>query len=82
MTIYNTSISSLNTFVGNVLQQATSVVTDTNQVCYELVDGCYSVYGFEASCSLDKKISIILIRKFSISQVNIHSMLRPSLNLA
>ena len=62
MTIYDGSISYLNTFVGNVLQQATSVVTETNQVCYELVDGCYSIYGFEASCSLGTKIIIILIR--------------------
>ena len=54
MTIYNPTISNLNTFTGNVLQQATSVVTDTNPLCYELGNQCYSVYGFEASQSLSK----------------------------
>ncbi|KAF8165555.1 glycoside hydrolase family 16 protein [Crassisporium funariophilum] len=41
------SISHLNDFKGSATQQATSVVTNTNQVCYELVQDCYSVYGFE-----------------------------------
>lgn len=41
------SISAQNTYVGSVLQQATSVVTETNQTCYEGVSGCYSIYGFE-----------------------------------
>jgi len=41
------TISRLNGFKGNVEQQATSVVTKTNQRCYELVEDCYSVYGFE-----------------------------------
>lgn len=45
--IVNPSISVQNTYVGSVLQQATSVVTDTNQSCYEDEGGCYSVYGFE-----------------------------------
>ena len=43
------SISILNTFKGSATQQATSVVTDTNQLCYELVETCFSIYGFEAS---------------------------------
>ncbi|KAF8640087.1 hypothetical protein AX17_001327 [Amanita inopinata Kibby_2008] len=47
MIIADPSISNLNLFVGNVQQQATSVVTDTNQRCYELNDACYSIYGFE-----------------------------------
>ncbi|KAK2466053.1 hypothetical protein APHAL10511_001695 [Amanita phalloides] len=46
-TIFNASISQLNGFVGNVQQEATSVVTDTNQLCYDQVDACYSIYGFE-----------------------------------
>lgn len=45
----NPSISALNDFKGSATQQATSVVTNTNQLCYELVDDCFSVYGFEAS---------------------------------
>lgn len=43
------SISVLNDFKGSATQQATSVVTSTNQLCYELVENCFSVYGFEAS---------------------------------
>ncbi|KAF7324805.1 Beta-glucan synthesis-associated protein [Mycena kentingensis (nom. inval.)] len=46
--IYDESVSFLNTYIGGVYQQATSVVTDTDQNCYELVDPhCRSVYGFE-----------------------------------
>ncbi|CCM00674.1 uncharacterized protein FIBRA_02713 [Fibroporia radiculosa] len=45
--IANPSISTQNTYSGGVLQQATSVVTETNQNCYEYETGCYSVYGFE-----------------------------------
>jgi len=43
----NPAISVQNSFIGSATQQATSVVTDTNQQCYELDSGCYSVYGFE-----------------------------------
>ena len=39
--------SHLNGFVGNIIQQAASVVTKTNQRCYELVEDCYSIYAFE-----------------------------------
>ncbi|CAA7260065.1 unnamed protein product [Cyclocybe aegerita] len=41
------TISRQNGFIGSASQQATSVVTKTNQRCYELVEDCYSVYGFE-----------------------------------
>lgn len=41
--------SVLNTYTGGAYQQATSVVTLTNQRCYELLDNCFSVYGFEVS---------------------------------
>ncbi|KAF8737934.1 hypothetical protein AX14_012116 [Amanita brunnescens Koide BX004] len=53
MTLYDPTISKLNTFVGNVQQQATSVVTNTNELCYELEAGCYSVYGFEYQPGFD-----------------------------
>ncbi|KAF8559193.1 glycoside hydrolase family 16 protein [Imleria badia] len=45
--IANPSISVQNTYIGSVLQQATSVVTETDQSCYEGVSECYSIYGFE-----------------------------------
>ncbi|KAF8969431.1 glycoside hydrolase family 16 protein [Flammula alnicola] len=41
------TISRLNGFIGSATQQATSVVTDTDQRCYELVEDCFSIYGFE-----------------------------------
>lgn len=47
MILGDPSISRMNTFVGNVIQQASSVVTKTNQRCYELADGCFSTYGVE-----------------------------------
>ncbi|KAJ7874471.1 glycoside hydrolase family 16 protein [Mycena olivaceomarginata] len=39
--------SAQNAFVGNRFQQTTSVVTNTNQDCYQLKSGCFSTYGFE-----------------------------------
>lgn len=54
MTIHDPSISQLNGFVGNIDQQATSVVTDTNAECYEFTGGCYSIYGFEYVPGFDK----------------------------
>ena len=52
MILGDPSISRMNTFVGNVIQQASSVVTKTNQQCYELVDGCFSTYGVEVCFSI------------------------------
>lgn len=49
MIIPDTSISTLNTYQGGITQQATSVVTATNQQCYQLDGACFSVYGFEVS---------------------------------
>jgi len=49
--IYNTTGSAQNSYIGGDTQQASSVVTTTNQLCYELSDEpCYSTYGFEV-CS-------------------------------
>ncbi|KAH6915106.1 glucosidase [Coprinopsis sp. MPI-PUGE-AT-0042] len=39
--------SALNGFVGNVVQQAASVVTNTDQRCYEFIEDCFGVFGFE-----------------------------------
>lgn len=51
--IPNPSISQQNTYVGGDLQQATSVVTQTDQSCYELSGGCYSTYGFQYQPGFD-----------------------------
>jgi beta-glucanase (GH16 family) len=52
--IPNTSISALNSYIGGDLQQASSVVTDTNQDCYELSgQPCYATYGFEYKPGFD-----------------------------
>ncbi|KAF7369038.1 Glycoside hydrolase family 16 protein [Mycena venus] len=47
MVIADHSISAQNTYIGGAYQQATSVVTKTNQRCYEMVENCYSAYGIE-----------------------------------
>lgn len=47
MIVSDPAISAQNGFIGNVMQQATSIVTETDQDCYEYAGGCYSVYGFE-----------------------------------
>ncbi|KAF8234028.1 glycoside hydrolase family 16 protein [Tricholoma matsutake] len=53
MIIPDTSISTLNTYQGGITQQATSVVTATNQQCYQLDGACFSVYGFEYKPGFD-----------------------------
>ncbi|KAH7887543.1 glycoside hydrolase family 16 protein [Phlebopus sp. FC_14] len=45
--IPNPSITAQNPYIGGAEQQATSVVTDTDQNCYEGNTGCFSIYGFE-----------------------------------
>ncbi|KAJ7271298.1 glycoside hydrolase family 16 protein [Mycena haematopus] len=47
LVIPDPTISAQNAFVGNQFQQTTSVVTNTNQDCYQLKSGCFSTYGFE-----------------------------------
>jgi beta-glucanase (GH16 family) len=52
--IPNPTISTLNTYTGGAFQQATSVVTMTDQNCYEVGGtGCFSVYGFEYQPGFD-----------------------------
>ncbi|KAJ7153034.1 glycoside hydrolase family 16 protein [Mycena crocata] len=47
MYIANLTLSHQNTYSGSVYQQAASVVSTTNQDCYQLATGCYAVQGFE-----------------------------------
>jgi hypothetical protein len=51
MIVAKPSITQLNSYKGGVMQQATSLVTSTNQLCYDLVSNCYSKYGFEVRFS-------------------------------
>ncbi|KIK62288.1 glycoside hydrolase family 16 protein [Collybiopsis luxurians FD-317 M1] len=54
LVIPNPSISVLNSYIGGDTQQATSVVTNINQDCYELSDNpCYATYGFEYKPGFD-----------------------------
>ncbi|KAJ3845471.1 beta-glucan synthesis-associated [Lentinula raphanica] len=53
MILADPSISKLNGFMGNVEQQATSVVTATNSSCYEDDGGCFQTYGFEYKPGFD-----------------------------
>ncbi|TDL28121.1 beta-glucan synthesis-associated protein [Rickenella mellea] len=53
--INDPTISELNGYTGGAFQQATSVVTETNQLCYEQSDSpCFSRYGFEYVPGFDK----------------------------
>ena len=46
--------SILNPYMGGAFQQATSVVSDTNQNCYtQSGTGCFSVYGYEYKPGVD-----------------------------
>jgi len=51
--IYDPAISTFNSFVGSATQEATSVVSTTDQTCYEKNGGCFSVYGFEYKPGFD-----------------------------
>ncbi|KAL5521746.1 hypothetical protein ACEPAF_2494 [Sanghuangporus sanghuang] len=51
--ITDPEITHLNSYIGGAYQQATSCVSETNQQCYELTGGCYSVYGFEYKPGFD-----------------------------
>ena len=54
--IANPTVSYLNDFTGSAMQQVTSVLTDTNQNCYEGDTGCFSVYGFEYKPGFDNAV--------------------------
>jgi len=45
--VYNPSATALNSYVGGAFQQTTSGLSFTEQDCYELGKGCFSIYGFE-----------------------------------
>ncbi|KAI6026982.1 glycoside hydrolase family 16 protein [Pisolithus marmoratus] len=45
--IYDPTITVLNSYHGGAYQETTSGLSLTDQDCYELDKGCYSVYGFE-----------------------------------
>ncbi|KAL0951415.1 hypothetical protein HGRIS_008107 [Hohenbuehelia grisea] len=51
--IFHDSTTHLNDYLGGVFQQATSGVAVTNQQCYELTGGCFSVYAFEYKPGFD-----------------------------
>ncbi|XP_006455620.1 hypothetical protein AGABI2DRAFT_227064 [Agaricus bisporus var. bisporus H97] len=51
--IYDTQETELNQYHGGVYQQTTSGLSTTNQDCYELEKGCFSVYGFEYKPGFD-----------------------------
>lgn len=51
--IPNSDITTLNPYIGGAFQQATSGVTETDQDCYELTQGCFSIYGFEYKPGFD-----------------------------
>ena len=40
-------VTILNPYRGGIFQQTTSGLAVTNQTCYELSGGCFTVYGFE-----------------------------------
>lgn len=50
--IYNETVTSaLNSYKGGRTQQATSVISETDQDCYQFNGSCFSVYGYEVSVS-------------------------------
>ncbi|KAF7303511.1 GH16 domain-containing protein [Mycena indigotica] len=47
-------VSHFNNYVGGIYQQPTSVVSTTNQACYQLADGCFALQGFEYAPGFNK----------------------------
>ncbi|KAF8901945.1 glycoside hydrolase family 16 protein [Mucidula mucida] len=45
--ITDSTVSTLNSYIGGDYQQSTSVVSETAQACYQYEEGCFSVYAFE-----------------------------------
>jgi beta-glucanase (GH16 family) len=60
MIIYDNTVTEQNTYIGGAFQQATSGVSETDQLCYEGTGGCYSVYGFEYKPGFDDAVSWFL----------------------
>lgn len=58
MWIVDPEVSHPNEFIGGPTQQATSVVTQTDQNCYEGGTGCFSVYGFEYKPGFDDAVCL------------------------
>ncbi|KAF9455067.1 glycoside hydrolase family 16 protein [Macrolepiota fuliginosa MF-IS2] len=54
--IADPAITELNPYKGGAFQQATSGVTETNQGCYELEQGCFSTYAFEYKPGMCSKL--------------------------
>nr|GAT56376.1 predicted protein [Mycena chlorophos] len=48
------SISARNTFFGSILQEAASILTNTNPNCYEGNGTCFAAYGFEYKPGFDE----------------------------
>ncbi|PAV24064.1 beta-glucan synthesis-associated [Pyrrhoderma noxium] len=51
--IADSAISQQNSYTGSAIQQATSIVTKTDQNCYTSETGCFSIYGFEYKPGFD-----------------------------
>lgn len=51
--ISNPAVTELNGYKGGVYQQTTSGLSMTNQNCYELESGCFSIYAFEYKPGFD-----------------------------
>ncbi|EIM83185.1 glycoside hydrolase family 16 protein [Stereum hirsutum FP-91666 SS1] len=52
--IYNETVTSaLNSYKGGRTQQATSVISETDQDCYQFNGSCFSVYGYEYKPGFD-----------------------------
>src|ERR1700722_3961581 len=77
--IANPSISAQNTYIGGATQQATSVVTNTNELCYELVDDCFSVYGFQVCSPFSSSLaSLTRLPGVKYEPGKLHCVLTPA----
>ncbi|KAF7295651.1 GH16 domain-containing protein [Mycena indigotica] len=63
--IRDLTLSSQNTYAGSMYQQATSVVTTTNQDCYQLKKQCYAVQGFEYIPGYDQAVCLPSILSYA-----------------
>ncbi len=69
--IADSTISELNSYTGGDYQQSTSVVSETNQDCYQLGTGCFAIYGFEYKPGYDADdavSSLVFLLRFILKQ--------------
>ncbi|KAH9833744.1 glycoside hydrolase family 16 protein [Rhodofomes roseus] len=81
--IYNASVSYFNNYTGSVIQQATSVLSEADQNCYEYETGCFSIYGVEYKPGFDSAYMTWILNNQASWTLNVAGMnADPGVNIS